>query len=189
MPKSILEKLKQLNIYVQDYDIKTKVHNDSEAFVAGLYSMKIQLNAKVNPVLFHNFLCYPTDQMIHKGRLVLEKVEEDVKNLLDKKKDIIYFGGKLNPIAKCYAIKSKDTTLYNTLGAQLSLASLKDGLDHMGAVYSDSSQGKKLIKVSLRASLENFGICNVVASKYGGGGHERAASFFISSDTFRQWLK
>lgn len=46
------------------------------------------------------------------GRLVLEKVEEDVKNLLDKKKDIIYFGGKLNPIAKCYAIKSKGNLFF-----------------------------------------------------------------------------
>lgn len=94
----------------------------------------------------------------------------------------MYLGGKHGPVAKCYCIYTKNHSIYNELGALLSLASLAQGLDHMGIVYTESSQDKNFFKVSLRASLEHEGKCNEVAGKFGGGGHQRAASFFINKN-------
>lgn len=46
MPKNVFEKIEKLSIFVQDYDIKSKLNENSEAFVAGLYTFGINLNAK-----------------------------------------------------------------------------------------------------------------------------------------------
>eukprot|EP00884_Botryococcus_braunii_P018835 jgi/Botrbrau1/5635/Bobra.55_1s0024.1 len=140
---------------VEDGDLWVWRVAGSDAFYAGLGSLKLELDASQNPGIFDTLLALDPDHLIAIGKSILEK-EAKVIAALQKTAFVVQLGGDAGREAgwgRCLAVRADDAaSIRSRLGNQVAEESSRRGLRAIAAVvYSEGDLAERnLIKVSLR---------------------------------------
>jgi len=180
----VSESLKRVFDYIQDNDLWHHKLPNSKAFSAGLRDLKLSWNFVQEPALFEQLEALDVDEVIARGKIVLEKEQQLISHEVNNESFVIHLGGKQCDFGTCLAVDTKHPMLRSGMGNALAEKSKQDGHRAVGAIaYED----KGAWKVSLR-SIGNEDT-TVISKHFGGGGHLNASSFLLQRSQWNQWKK
>ena len=202
--------VKKIINLVSDYDTGTYELQDSRNFIAGFYNKKYNLLLSGPDFSTEDSLKFDIEQTILEGKVWTKRNLKFVKKVLKnvhlielakiKLKDIIEpkHTKKVKKFCKERDIKFKSLKLvlfwvsasrYERLrtwiGSELNKMLSKYQLLPVTTICRKNSLVEGEVVVSFRSLDENF-YCSKIAEIYGGGGHQKAASFRISSLKFKK---
>ncbi|KDP45801.1 hypothetical protein JCGZ_17408 [Jatropha curcas] len=171
--------------YIEDADLWRWRLQNSKAFSSGLKDLNLEFNVLLNPSLFHQLLSLELESVITQGLISLSVKQKLIDYTLDRSYEIALGGGAFG---NCLAVNADAVSeLRSELGHQLAAKSHDLKLRAIGAVVYriPELQNDQLLKISLR-SLGNEDTTNI-SKEFGGGGHQNASSFMLSSAEFESW--
>ncbi|XP_058090525.1 uncharacterized protein LOC131236960 isoform X2 [Magnolia sinica] len=185
VPESELERVNRLFKYIEDGDLWRWALPDSKAFSSGMKDLNVDFNARLNVTLFDQLLALDPQFLINQGQMTISRKQKLIDDVLEQSYEIALGGGLFG---YCLAVNADSVSnLRSELGHQLADKSHNLQLRGIGAVVYmvPELENNQLLKISLR-SVGNEDT-TPISQKYGGGGHQNASSFMLSSAEFEKW--
>ncbi|XP_052176981.1 uncharacterized protein LOC127791186 isoform X2 [Diospyros lotus] len=181
------ERVKPLIDYVEDGDLwKWRLEN-SKAFSSGLKDLNIEYNIRSNPNLFQQLCALELESVINEGMLSLSNKQKLINEVLEQSYKLALGGGAFG---HCLAVNADSVfELRSDLGHQLANKSRQMNLRGIGAVAYKVSELEtdSILKISLR-SVDGEDT-TPISQAFGGGGHQNASSFMLSTTDFERWKR
>lgn len=187
IPNSILQKLNNFLLYVQDQDLHTGLFKETEAFISGLLKFKNDMNVYKNDILFNKIFKFSPETYIQFGKPLVEQ-KHILVNEYFKSRKILKVALSNGKQIVCFACKISDNAVINDLGEKLAEEGLKNNFNNIGVVYRNYKD-PNLFKISVRGSNKHEdGSCMELANYWGGGGHKYAAGCFLNKKKFNKYF-
>jgi len=177
------EHMQRIFSYIEDNDLWKHRLPHSQKFSQGLHSLKIDFDVNKNPDLFDKLMALDVDDLIQKGKSMKGENDAIIESEVSKS-FVISLGGSRDGFGKCLAIISSYSELRSVLGHHLAEKSGSLGYRTMACVVYEVTERPGEYKVSLRSIGEDT---TEISTKYGGGGHMQASSFFVPKSIFEEW--
>lgn len=183
------EKLKNLNIYIQDSDTGNELLKDIQEFKSGLchelHPLEKIADFSYNKLYnINKFLNLDLKFLIRSGERLFKKFKSKSKNELLINKNIYLVNLMNNEEFLVCITKNKQ---YRNISCQI-LGEISKNLGYKpigGFIYYLEGD---LYKFSMRTSKKDSYDCSKIAEFYGGGGHENASSFTMNFSDIKKLL-
>ncbi|PIA63917.1 hypothetical protein AQUCO_00201322v1 [Aquilegia coerulea] len=185
VPVDKIEQVDQLYRYVEDIDLWKWALPNSKAFSSGMKDLNIEYDVRANPTLFEQLLALDPQSIISQGMASLSCKQKLINEVLDQSYEIALGTGVYG---HCLAVNADSVSeLRSELGHQLAQKSRDKKLRSIGAVVYrvPKLESDELLKISLR-SMDSEDT-TPISQAFGGGGHQHASSFMLSSSEFENW--
>ena len=179
------DKLKEINLMIEDADTGNYKLKFSEEFKAGLlqkYPLKTTDLTYKTYERIKNFTDITTSYLIGIGDKSLKKIKKQAINILKTNPIYIVELKNNNKFLMCI---SEDKYVRNFAGPILGKISHKKGFMPVGAFVFSISKG--LYEFSMRTTDESCDVSKI-ANMYGGGGHKKAAAFNLESNNINKLI-
>ena len=189
----VAPQLARLVEYIQDNDLWRHALPHSREFSAGLESLKLVHDVRLNPGLFDVLATLDVDAVIARGVESLRVRDAYVASVLPTARPIAIPGGPGVGTLHCLAVtvREADAGHRSELGNRLATVS-RERLGAAGAVgavvyhftdgpgpHAPADAPDSVWKVSLRAAAGSAIDTTPFAQHYGGGGHRAASAFTV----------
>jgi len=170
--------------YVSDHDTAAYKLKNVDEFASGIGSLKINFNKYLNYNLYDTLMSIDADEMIKTGmKTIIEDnliIDEEVNKhfMIEIEKDN-------EKLVKCLGVITKFSNFRTQIGHKLACHAIDEGLKGIAVVAYEVDGLDHKYKVSMRSEHDP---CIEIASKFGGGGHANAASFFVDKTVFQSWI-
>ncbi|KAF9625340.1 hypothetical protein IFM89_021710 [Coptis chinensis] len=185
VPRDKREQVNQLFKYIEDGDLWRWALQNSKAFSSGMKDLNIEFNVRSNPDLFEQLLALDPQSVISQGISSLSRKQNSINEVLNQSYKIALGGGLYG---YCLAVNADSLLeLRSELGHQLANKSHDQNLRGIGAVVYrvPELENDKLLKISVRSVGSED--TTPISQAFGGGGHQHASSFMLSSTEFERW--
>lgn len=190
VPHNLGIKLQQFTKYIADNDLFVLQYKETEPLQMAIMKLRFEQDARSNQLIIYQLLNMDFNFMVKKGQLLAKERNEKVEKIVKQRKTF-----SINKDARGYAILSEDMSILNPLGSALAIISMKSGDHNLAAIYRENRKNCKQYKVHLRSAhhdeagtlLDRYR-CDLLAEKFGGGGHGGAASFYMDKTMWRKYI-